>query len=173
MSRVPRTVVLYTDVLTNLVRTGLYAASPLVTELKFVLPEAVLHTIRDRSHCVAIEGAIADGSLRLVRVEQPDAFATYAELKDEMGKGEAECLALAANDAEWLLGSDQRRHFRRVAIQKIGTSRIVTTPGIILQIVRCGVLSIEEADQAKAILEAHHFPMAFASFRELLDGKGP
>lgn len=164
----PRIVVLDTGVLTNLVRANLCAASPLATELKFVVPEAVLDATRDRDHRTTVERAIADGIVRLERVERADALATYLELKDEIGRCEAECLAIAANDAEWLLGSDERRHFRRVATQRIGAGRIVSTPRIILWMVMSGALNVDEADHAKATLETHGFRMAFASFREQL-----
>ena len=86
-----------------------------------------------------------------------------------MGQGEATCLALACLNAEWLLASDERRVFRRIAIARIGVERILTTPAIVLQMIKGGVLDVEEADRAKAKLEAHRFTMAFESFRSLIE----
>ena len=76
---------------------------------------------------------------------------------------------LACQTAEWLLASDDRRVFRRIAIARNGVERILTTPGIILHLIKGGVLCVEEADRAKAKLEAHRFKMSFESFRALIE----
>lgn len=162
----PRLVVVDTGVLINLIRTDLHVTPPIASELKFVLPDAVLRELRCPKQRAAAERAIADGALRLERLETPDGLAAYAELKGEMGQAEATCLALAESDPDLSLASDEQRHFRRVARRRIGASRILTTPGVILHLLECGVVSIEDADRAKAVLETHGFRMNFASFRD-------
>jgi hypothetical protein len=45
----------------------------------------------------------------------------------------------------------------------------VTTAGLFVIAIRTGVISVEEADQIKEILQRHRFRMAFRSFQELLE----
>ena len=44
----------------------------------------------------------------------------------------------------------------------------MTTPGLLVLAIRAGVMSVEEADDAKAILERNRFRMGFRSFREVI-----
>jgi hypothetical protein len=49
----------------------------------------------------------------------------------------------------------------------------VTTAGLFVIAIRTGVISVEEADQIKEILQRHRFRMAFRSFQELLEPPRP
>ena len=69
----------------------------------------------------------------------------------------------------WLIASDEKRRFRREVLARLGEGRLVTTAGLFLIAIRAGVISVEEADQVKEILQRHRFRMAFRSFRDLLD----
>jgi len=85
-----------------------------------------------------------------------------------MGKGEAACLAMAEARG-WMIASDEKKRFRREVTARLGLERLVTTAGLFVIAIRAGVISVEEADQAKEILERHRFRMAFRSFRELVE----
>jgi hypothetical protein len=67
------------------------------------------------------------------------------------------------------MASDEKRRLRREAIGRLGEGRLLTTVGIFLLAIRAGVLTIEEADEAKVLLEQHRFRMAFRSFCDLID----
>jgi predicted nucleic acid-binding protein len=84
-----------------------------------------------------------------------------------MGQGEAACLALAESRG-WLIASDERRRFRREVFARLGEGRLVTTAGLFVLAIRAGILTVEEADQMKAVLEQRRFRMTFASFRDVL-----
>ena len=84
-----------------------------------------------------------------------------------MGRGEAACLALAVTE-NWIVASDEKRRFRREALARLGEGRILTTPGLMVLAIRAGIITIEEADQAKAVLETKRFTMGFASFNEFI-----
>jgi hypothetical protein len=45
---------------------------------------------------------------------------------------------------------------------------LINTPGIYVLLIRAGLLTVEEADLAKAVLEQHRFRIALISFRELI-----
>jgi hypothetical protein len=68
------------------------------------------------------------------------------------------------------VASDEGGAFRREADARLGTGRIINTPGLFLMAIRAGILSVEQADEAKEILERHRFRMRFRSFRELTGG---
>jgi len=50
---------------------------------------------------------------------------------------------------------------------RLGTDRLINTPGLLLLSIRAGLITIEEADAMKALLEQRRFRMKFASFRDL------
>ena len=91
----------------------------------------------------------------------------FAELRRQMGAGEAATLALASQRG-WAIASDEKKAFRRQALARLGRGSILTTPGIYVAAIEAGLLSVEEADRDKAKLEAQRFTMSFPSFRELL-----
>ena len=83
-----------------------------------------------------------------------------------MGLGEAACLA-AAEHRDWMLASDERGVFRRIACGRIGESRILTTPSILSRAVKTGVMRVGELRDAKAKLERNRFRMPRGTFDDL------
>jgi predicted nucleic acid-binding protein len=136
---------------------------------KFVVtPEAVAEIVRPDQQ-EQVEGALRAGVLRLEQLSDPEALALLADLRSQMGAGEAASLALAASEG-WAIASDEQRAFRREAVARLGQGRIMTTPGLYVVAIRFGLLSVEEADADKATLAACKFKMDFSSFRGLLPG---
>jgi predicted nucleic acid-binding protein len=82
-----------------------------------------------------------------------------------MGRGEAASLALA-DGKDCYLACGEKRVFRRKAIEILGEDRLLTTPRIIVLCIRQGLITIDEADRLKAILETKRFKMTFGFFRE-------
>jgi len=68
----------------------------------------------------------------------------------------------------WLIASDEKKKFRREALARLGNARMLDTPGILILAIKAGLLTIEEADNAKTILEHHRFTMNFISFHDVL-----
>ncbi|MBI4333347.1 MAG: hypothetical protein HY673_18945 [Chloroflexi bacterium] len=58
---------------------------------------------------------------------------------------------------------------RREVNARLGQGRLVTTAEVFVLAIHAGTISMEQADQAKAVLEQHRFRMAFGSFRELIE----
>lgn len=67
-----------------------------------------------------------------------------------MGMGEAAGLALAATKG-CRIASDEKKHFRRRAVELIGEERIVRSVGLLLEAIRQGRVSVAEADEARAV----------------------
>ena len=134
----------------------------------FVVPEEVIKEITDQGQAGLLRDAIASDVLQEVQLSSIAELLVYARLVRTLGSGEAACLALA-ECRNWLIASDERKSFYREAVVRLGQERILNTAGILLKAIRLHVLTVEEADQAKALLERRRFIMKFASFRDLLE----
>ena len=166
---VGRTVVLDASVVINLIHASRLDLLGKIEGYNFVLPEQVIALeVTYAEHARALGEALEAGWV--LRVESTDSveIALYAELSAIMGKGEAACLAMAAQRG-WMVACDERGGFRREAEVRIGRDRIVNTPGIIVLALRRGLISVEEADRIKEVLAQHRYVMPFGSFRELLE----
>ncbi len=84
-----------------------------------------------------------------------------------MGRGEAACLA-AAEYRRWLFACDERRRVRRIAVERVGEGRILTTAGILVRAIRSEIITVPEADALKAALERSRFRMDFESFSDCM-----
>lgn len=169
MPAAAETTVVVTDanVLINFLHIG---EVPLLGELpgyRFQLPTEVLNELTDGDQHAQIEAAIATRQLALMVIEAMDALTLFANLRDLMGRGEAACLALAATTG-CHLASDEKKRFRRKAIELIGEGRIVRTEDLLLAAIRCGRRTVAQADEYKAVLAANRYAMPFATFADLL-----
>lgn len=156
-----------TSILINLSHTGHVALLGKVVGLRFVVPDEVVAEITEPEQLRTLEAALADGSLSRESIASPDELAIFAELSQTLGSGESACLALASSRG-WLVACDEKRVFLREARSRLGEGRILNTPGLYVLWIRAGVLSVEAADAAKAILDANRYKMRFASFRDVI-----
>ena len=155
------------NVLINLIhvqRLDLLASLP---GYEFVVPDDVISEITDPAQRAALEEGLSTGYLRRETISDPEELARYAELRRVIGAGEAACVTLAAARG-WLIASDEKRRLRREVNERLGPGRLVTTPGLFVLAIRAGVMTVEEADEAKGILEGHRFRMSFSSFRDVV-----
>jgi predicted nucleic acid-binding protein len=132
-----------------------------------VVPEDVLEEIRLPDQREVLVAELEAGRLRLLRIEHPDVLEAAADLRASLGRGEAACLALA-QQVGGSIACDEKGAFLRLARERIGEGRLVTTPQLVLMAIRHEVLSVDEADALKGLLEAQRFRMPFGSFRDLL-----
>lgn len=169
MATKAETLVVVTDanVLINLIRIGQLPLFGQLDGYRFFVPAEVVNEITEQDQREALSGALAGGYLEQVVVDTMESLQLFAELRDVMGKGEAACLALAATMGSHI-ASDEKKRFRRRAVELIGEQRIVRTEGILLAAIRQGRISVAEADGFKAVLAANRYAMSFGSFSELL-----
>lgn len=161
------TCVLDANFLINLIHAARLDLLAGVGAYRFVVPDEVVAEITEPSQQDRVQEALQKGYFRQESVTDPAELSIYADLRGLMGKGEAACLALAQSRG-WIIISDEKGRFRREVISRLGSGRLVTTPGFFVTAIHAGVMSIEEADQAKALLEQHRFRMTFRSFREVV-----
>lgn len=134
---------------------------------RFVIPDEVVAEVTGPEQRRALEAALADGSLKQESIANPAELAVFVELSQILGSGESACLALASS-RDWLVACDEKRVFLREARSRLGDGHVLNTPGLYVLWVRSGLLTVEVADKAKAVLEANRFKMAFLSFRQVV-----
>jgi predicted nucleic acid-binding protein len=161
-----RIVVTDANVLINLIHVDALAIVAGLSEYEFVVLDAVAKEITDEQQAFALQTAFDQRHFRRDSLTEPDALSLFAELVQVMGRGEAASLALAWGK-NWYLACDEKRVFRRKAVELLGEERLLTTPGIIVLCIRQGLIAVNHADQMKAILETKRFKMTFRSFRDV------
>src|SRR5262245_25428773 len=121
------TAVVVTDanVLINFAHIGQLPLFGVLEGYRFQVPTNVVAEILDVAQGMAVLDAIAAGVLQEVTVDAIDAVALFAQLRDVMGRGEASCLALAVSSGSYV-ASDEKKRFRRRAIELLGEARILS-----------------------------------------------
>ncbi len=162
-----RIVIADTSVLINLMHTKHLRLLGGTPGYRFVVADEVLAEVQDPSQKMMVVDTISGGIVDQTRVHGPGELAIYAQLLSTLGSGESACLAVAQSRG-WGVACDERRVFLREARARLGQNRLINTPGLYLLWIQSGLLNVDEADEAKQILESNRFRMAFGSFRELL-----
>jgi predicted nucleic acid-binding protein len=163
------TIVIVTDanVLINLTHIGRLSLLAALDSYSFRVPCEVLAEISEPDQRAAVDAALTAGHLEEIAVDTIEALQLFGVLRDIMGLGEAACLALAAT-AGFHIASDEKKRFRKRAIELIGEERILRTESLLLEAIRRDCISVADADRFKAVLETKRYTMSFASFSELL-----
>lgn len=162
-----RVVVTDANVLINLIHANALFLLGAINGYEFVVLEEVVAEITIAEQAAALTAAFTSGWVKREHLEDLQSLSLFAELSAIMGKGEAASLALAAT-RNLDIACDEKRVFRREASKHLGQHRILTTPGIFVLAIRAGVITVEQADHAKALLAQRRFEMTFASFRDVL-----
>lgn len=156
-----------TNILINFMHIGQVALLGDLPAYRFQLPLEVLNELTEPEQKASIEAAIATGWIDVVSIDTLDALALFGDLRDLMGRGEAACLALAAT-VGCHLASDEKKRFRRKAIELIGEERILRTEHLLIEAIRCGRITVTQADGYKQVLAENRYALPFASFSECL-----
>ena len=121
---------------------------------RFVIPDTADAEVIQPQQRIVLHRAFDSGFLERHVVTDPKELQVFAELLRVMGVGEAACLA-AADHRGWLVASDEGRVFRRIAVERIGEDRILTTPTILAEAFTEGMIRRTELQEAKLALERH------------------
>ena len=155
------------SVLVNLAILDGFSLLAALPAYRFVVPDTARAEVIVAEQREVLDTALADGHLTEVTFETPEELRLFAELSAQVDPGEAACLAIAiARDG--FVACDERGAFARITRERLGPDRTFTTPGLILEAIRAGVIDVKAADECKVLLEKHRFRMRFASFRDLL-----
>lgn len=168
MTASPRlTVVTDANILINLIHVGRLGLCASLPGHELVIPEHVRDEIRDTRQRGILEESLKLGELRVEPITDLCSLALYAAMTGYLGRGESACLALAI-EHDWMVASDEKGRFRREALHRLGEERLMGTKELYLQMIRFDLLSVDESDADKALLEERRFKMDFKSFRDLV-----
>ncbi|HET9211192.1 MAG TPA: hypothetical protein VFR03_12375 [Thermoanaerobaculia bacterium] len=162
-----RLVLVDTNVLLNFALVERLDLLDALSDLDFRAPAEVMAEIIKQPERSRVEASIRSGQVGETSLTEVAELVLFSELRQIMGMGEAACLAMAVSQRAWI-ASDEKRVFRREAEARLGPGRILNTPGLLLLGIRRGLLTVEEADGLKVVLEAKKFRMKFESFRDLV-----
>lgn len=172
MSAPARIVVADANVLINLVNISRLDLCAQLAGFEFVIPDHVRAEILVANQRLQIDQAIAGGVLRLESITDLAALTDFTDLIAFLGRGEAACLALAAQNG-WWIASDEKRRFRRAVEARLGKERILGTADLLVLAIQAGRMTIAEADRDKHTLEQHRFKMDFVSFGDIVSSPAP
>lgn len=154
------------SVIINFSHADLLKRLPELTGLSFVVTDVVYEEVRYPDQRAKLDDALKLDGWACESVTDPAAMALQAELMAVMDKGEASSLAVAVVRS-CLVACDEGHVFVTQANARLGTGRVVNTPGLLLMAIKAGRLSVAEADRIKALLETKRFKMKFGSFADL------
>lgn len=163
-------VIVDANILINLLKIGRFSLLRSLTGYAFRIPQEVLQEIRHPDQQAELLHALQEGWIEEIRIDDMEELRLYAHYIRQMGDGEAACLAVAVK-RKWVVACDEGRKqpFHREICRRLGAPYLFNTPGILLQAIKTGVITVEEADHLKGQLAQHRFLMNFQSFREYLD----
>jgi len=97
----------------------------------------VREEITNPYHRSTLDAAIGAGAIKLESVTELDALTTFTELIAHIGRGEAACIAIAAKRG-WSIASDEKRRFRREAMARLSSDRIIGTADVFVLAIQAG-----------------------------------
>lgn len=154
-------------ILINFIRIGRFDLLINYPGIRFIVTGQVLAELTDPAQAAVVIAALDDGSMERYELVGVEPLKRFAELELTMGRGEASAIA-AAEFEGWYVATDEGGRARRTINEGACAGRLMTTPGLLLQLIRISILTVDEADQVKANLAAHRFAMNFNSFQDLL-----
>ena len=132
-----------------------------LASFRFHCPREVAGEVVRPLQAERLARAIADGIVVDEEIFDLTEISIIADLlREQLGRGESACLALAQSRG-WLLASDERGRFRRQATERIGVDRLMTTRDALARAVVLGTISGSEARAiAEDLRDNHRFAMA-------------
>ena len=160
-----RNVALDACVLINFLNVDRISILGELPQYRFWIPDAVHNEVIKPEQRRGLATAYRQEIVYREDTPQIEENKVIAELTLSMGKGEAACLA-AAQCRGWMLASDEKGTFKKMAVKRIGQERIIGTAEILRAAIRNRIITVLQADEIKANLEGHAFKMSFRSFSD-------
>ncbi len=167
MSSPLRVVVTDASVLINLMHVSRLSLLARIPNYEFVVPDHVREEIMIPEQRAMLDTAVSAGWLKIEVIDDLGAITVFTDLIAQLGRGEAACIAIAAQKG-WLIASDEKKRFLREAIARVAVGHVLTTVDVFVLAIKAGLLTIEQADADKGALEGRRFKVAFGSYRELV-----
>jgi len=156
-----------TNVLINFFHIGQLSLLGNLSKYQFFVPSEVIAEVTEPVQAAALAAALNANYIEKIDIVDPVALGIFADLRSLMGRGEAACLAAAAT-LNHSVASDEKKIFKRKAIELIGEDRLLRTEDLLLCAIREELITVAQADNFKATLATNRYAMAFASFADIV-----
>jgi len=117
--------VIDTNIIISLIQNDQLAILARLKGYRAVVPNEVINEVTNADQSKILSQALDDGILARDSVTGITELQLFSDYISRMGRGEAACLAIATSRG-CKLASDEKRRFRRLAIEAIGEERIMT-----------------------------------------------
>jgi predicted nucleic acid-binding protein len=111
--------------------------------------------------------ALAQNLIETINITDQGELNRVAQLSAFLGMGESTAIAVAESRG-WIVGMDEKGRALREVNNGPAKNRLITTPGILLTLIRDGTITVQDADAMKLQLETQRFKMDFGSFADLV-----
>ena len=155
-------------ILINLLRVHRLELLGAVPPYVFFMPTEVLREITYPDQQAELREALDRGWVQETRLETITELQIFTRANEQLGCGESACIAIT-EVRNWILGTDDSKGAKWKKVISAPGIRVLNTPGLLLLAIQQNKLTVQQADQIKAILEQHRFRMGFGSFQELVD----
>ena len=165
----PPCVITDANILINFLKIGRVDILQQLRIYTFHLPEEVYAEITYPAQRRVLDRALKNGWLQKIVITDQNELRSYAQYRRQMGDGEAACLAIAIC-RKWIMACDEQKKklIYRTIQQHLGTGYLLNTPGILIEAIREGMLTVSQADAIKNTLARNRFVMPFASFQNFI-----
>ncbi len=166
----PNYVVLDACVIINLIHIDALQMLGSFPDYKFIMPPEAYQEVTRPEQKSVLDKALNENIITQEKITALPELEQYADLRADgrIGKGEAACLALAINRGCYLATDDNQSAVRKYVKPIRESGRLIETPVLIINAIKKGFISVEEADHAKMILEQHNYKMKFESFKDMI-----
>jgi predicted nucleic acid-binding protein len=155
-----------TSLLLNFLRLDRIDIFAQLPGFRFLVLNHVIAEVTDAEQAERLAQALANGAIVEFELMDLDAILVYDELRRVLGDGEAATIAAAAAKG-LVLAMDEKGRARREAEARVGSGRLLNTPGVLVHAVRQGTLTLAEAEQVRLDLVSERFAIK-ATVAELL-----
>lgn len=170
MADAPRgDLVVETSTLINLLAADLLGTVARHPRYRLIITDHVRSEITDEypEEQASLRAALDAGHVVEVRVESDEELRAFAKLVGLGQLGVGECAAIAAAVGRHCPIAIDDRVARKVAGRMFGAITLVDTEGLMMSLIEHSLVSVERADEVKALWEERHkFKLPFKSFRD-------
>lgn len=167
-SQAANTVVVVSSVLINLIHVQALQLLSQLQPWSFVVPLEVIGEITRPDCSEAQDHALNMEWIQVAPLDSPTEFELLATAMQRVELGESACLALARSRG-WRIACDEKRKFLPLALDWLGQNQVVGTQGLVVLMIRRGLLSVEQADQYLEVWSRNRFRISISTFQELID----
>ncbi|MEW6106342.1 MAG: hypothetical protein AB1563_08280 [Bacillota bacterium] len=140
-------VLLDTNVIIDLIEWACLARVLEAGAFRFWIVENVRQEVTDLRQRAILEEQLQRGAIHQTRVDDIEELETYVELRTVLADGEAASIAAAVHRG-WAFATYEKGRTEREALRRLGPSRYLRTPHLLVAAIQEGTMTLEDLDMA-------------------------